>query len=57
MKYLTNRYGLYFNKFRQDEFLKRTYLNTEEWLSYKKADGRLHLIHRHTNRVRIILSE
>ncbi|MHB0799906.1 hypothetical protein PVK73_09350 [Bacillus thuringiensis] len=31
-------------------------LNSENGLIYKKADGRLHLVHRHTNRVRVIPS-
>ncbi|AUB61588.1 hypothetical protein CSW12_00195 [Bacillus cereus] len=31
-------------------------LNPENWLIYKKADGQLHLIHRHTNSTRVILS-
>jgi len=31
-------------------------LNVDNWLIFKKADGRLHLIHRHTNRVRVIPS-
>ncbi|MED2773328.1 hypothetical protein P4278_16760 [Bacillus thuringiensis] len=31
-------------------------LNPENWLIYKKADGQLHLIYRHTNRVRVIPS-
>ncbi|WP_186323831.1 DUF6906 family protein [Bacillus thuringiensis] len=31
-------------------------LNPENWLIYKKADGRLHLVHRHTNSIRVIPS-
>ncbi|MGG1327410.1 hypothetical protein ABE222_11635 [Bacillus tropicus] len=31
-------------------------LNPEKWLIYKEADGWLHSIHRHTNRVRVIPS-
>ncbi|ANS45820.1 hypothetical protein BT246_03820 [Bacillus thuringiensis] len=31
-------------------------LNAENWLIYKKADGRLHLVHGHTYSTRVILS-
>ncbi|WP_372584486.1 DUF6906 family protein [Bacillus thuringiensis] len=31
-------------------------LNPDNSLIYKKVDGRLHLIHRHTNSIRVILS-
>ncbi|MGR5867114.1 DUF6906 family protein [Bacillus cereus] len=31
-------------------------LNPDNWLIYQKADGRLHLIHRHTNSIRVIPS-
>ncbi|MEK4414544.1 MULTISPECIES: DUF6906 family protein [Bacillus] len=31
-------------------------LNPEDWLIYKKADGQLYLIHRHTNSIRVIPS-
>ncbi|MEI4615443.1 DUF6906 family protein [Bacillus cereus] len=31
-------------------------LNPENWLIYKKADGRIHLVHRHTNSRRVIPS-
>ncbi|MED3090360.1 DUF6906 family protein [Bacillus toyonensis] len=32
-------------------------LNPDSWLIYKKADGQLHLVHRHTNSIRVIPSE
>ncbi|MGR5963860.1 DUF6906 family protein [Bacillus cereus] len=31
-------------------------LNSDNWLIYKKTDGQLHLIHRHTNSTRVIPS-
>ncbi|WP_438800678.1 DUF6906 family protein [Bacillus thuringiensis] len=31
-------------------------LNLENWLIYNKADGRLHLVHRHMNSRRVIPS-
>ncbi|MGR5969541.1 DUF6906 family protein [Bacillus paranthracis] len=32
-------------------------LNPDNWLIYKKVDGQLYLVHRHTHRVRVIPSE
>ncbi|WP_439952462.1 DUF6906 family protein, partial [Bacillus cereus] len=32
-------------------------LNAEDWLIFKKFDGELHLVHRHTNSIRVIPSE
>ncbi|WP_176546195.1 DUF6906 family protein [Bacillus toyonensis] len=31
-------------------------LNADEWLIFKKVDGDLHLVHRHTNSIRVIPS-
>ncbi|WP_438860951.1 DUF6906 family protein [Bacillus toyonensis] len=31
-------------------------LNPEHWLIYKKVDGRIYLVHRHTNSIRVIPS-
>ncbi|MED2765800.1 hypothetical protein P4283_27870 [Bacillus thuringiensis] len=29
-------------------------LNPDNWLIFKKVDGELHLVHRHTNSIRVI---
>ncbi|WP_179883976.1 DUF6906 family protein [Bacillus thuringiensis] len=31
-------------------------LNSDNWLIYKKAEGQLHLVHRHMNSIRVIPS-
>lgn len=31
-------------------------LNPDNWLIFKKVDGELHLVHRHTNSIRVIPS-
>ncbi|WP_431520235.1 DUF6906 family protein [Bacillus thuringiensis] len=31
-------------------------LNSDNWLIYKKVDGQLYLVHRHTNSIRVIPS-
>lgn len=36
--------------------IKSYNLNPDNWLIFKKIDGELHLVHRQTNRVRVIPS-
>ncbi|HDR3902013.1 DUF6906 family protein [Bacillus cereus] len=39
---------------REKMHLKSYRLNPESWLIFKKVDGELHLVHRHTNSIRVI---
>ncbi|AFQ27236.1 hypothetical protein P4493_22385 [Bacillus thuringiensis] len=41
---------------REKMHLKSYKLNPESWLIFKKVDGELHLVHRHTNSIRVIPS-
>ncbi|WP_353053736.1 DUF6906 family protein [Bacillus thuringiensis] len=42
---------------REKILIKSQNLNPENWLIYKKVEGELHLVHRHTNSIRVIPSE
>ncbi|AGE80864.1 MULTISPECIES: DUF6906 family protein [Bacillus cereus group] len=41
---------------REKMHLKSYKLNPDNWLIFKKVDGELHLVHRHTNSIRVIPS-